>query len=463
MRALEAVVGTTWALQPEALGQMVAIAARQGDPEAVAARAGRKMEGARTVTMRDGIAVVPVVGPIFRRANLFTEISGATSIELTATDFTRALEDPAVKAILLDIDSPGGEVNGTGEFAALVRKGGKSKPVWAYVGGTGASGAYYIASAAERVIAAPSAVLGSIGVVMVWRNHLQPGEVELVSSVSPLKRASAETEEGRNELQRVVDALAGVFVREVAGYRGVSKEHVVERFGAGGMMVGAEAVAVGMADGIGTFEDVIRELSGSGRAVQSLKSKVQDGAGAGHRGEVVSGERGAPELEIGECRLAIADCSARKEVAMDRGMALEQMGTDELREEVLRLRVDTASLQAAEERRRVSAALGGLRLPDERGTMVLAPVCREELAEVVAGIAPESRQPLMSALAGLALMPLPGPNLGGEESPLLNRADHAVIAETARLSKRPVADVQREFVAARERQIAQGRYRGARG
>ena len=145
---------------------------------------------------------------------------------------------------------------------------------------------------------------------------------------------------------------------------------------------------------------------------------------------------------------------------MDRGMALEQMGTDELREEVLRLRVDTVTLQAAEERRRVSAALGSLRLPDERGTMVLSPVCREQLAEVVAGIAPETRQPLMAALAGLALMPLPGPNLGGEESPLLNRADMAVIAETARLEKRPVAEVQREFAAARERQIAQGRYRG---
>ena len=145
---------------------------------------------------------------------------------------------------------------------------------------------------------------------------------------------------------------------------------------------------------------------------------------------------------------------------MDRGMALEQMGADELREEVLRLRVDTSKLQAAEERRRVSAALGSLRLPDERGTMVLAPVCREELAEVVAGIAPESRQPLMAALAGLSLMPLPGPNLGGEESPVLNQADHTVIRETARIEKRPIADVQREFVAARERQIAQGRYRG---
>src|SRR5437773_11452752 len=66
------------------------------NPEAVAAKIGRPLDNSRTVTVRDGIAVLPVSGPIFRYANLFTEISGATSIEVLATDFQQALDDRAV-------------------------------------------------------------------------------------------------------------------------------------------------------------------------------------------------------------------------------------------------------------------------------------------------------------------------------------------------------------------------------
>jgi hypothetical protein len=66
-------------MRPEAVETLLEVAAREGaSPEAVAARLGRPLENTRAVTMREGVAVAPVIGPIFRRANLLTQVSGAT-------------------------------------------------------------------------------------------------------------------------------------------------------------------------------------------------------------------------------------------------------------------------------------------------------------------------------------------------------------------------------------------------
>ncbi|MCC3862673.1 hypothetical protein LJF33_15840, partial [Emcibacteraceae bacterium Y4] len=75
------------------------IAARQNEPpEAVAAKLGRELQNTHRLEMRENIAVLPLVGPLFRYANLFTQISGASSYELLARDFTTALENPDVQA-----------------------------------------------------------------------------------------------------------------------------------------------------------------------------------------------------------------------------------------------------------------------------------------------------------------------------------------------------------------------------
>jgi ClpP class serine protease len=71
--------------------------------------------------IREGAAVIPVVGPLFRYANIFTAISGASSYEVLAKDFTSALENPDVHSIILDIDSPGGEVNGNTVAKSSIR------------------------------------------------------------------------------------------------------------------------------------------------------------------------------------------------------------------------------------------------------------------------------------------------------------------------------------------------------
>lgn len=286
-RAFLAAAAITWAIEPGWLTTILAIANREGPgPEAVAKELGRPLNNTRNVTMRGHVAVIPVVGPVFRRANLFSEVSGATSIEMLARDFAAALDNDDVEAIVLEIDSPGGEANGISEFADQVREGCSRKRVWAYVGGTGASAAYWIASACERIVLSDTAAVGSIGTVRCVPNPgaQRAADIEIVSSQSPKKRPNVRTEEGRAVYQAEVDALTDVFVDRVARHRGVSIDTVLEDFGQGACLIGRAAVEAGMADAVGSFESVIAELNPRKRpegtqAVASTPNAAQKGPG----------------------------------------------------------------------------------------------------------------------------------------------------------------------------------------
>jgi capsid assembly protease len=272
VKAFELALSVPWAITEEGLDLVLAVASRthgidsEDDLKALEAKLGRPLDNTHAVTYREAddgrkVATLPMHGPMFRHASLFTRLSGATSYDRLATDFQGAMDDPTVKAIVLDVDSPGGDANGTHELASLIHAARGVKPVTAYVGGSGASAAYWIASAAEKVVASKTALVGSIGVVSAMRNKKDPHTVEFVSSVSPRKRPDLATEEGRAEVQRVVDALADVFVEEVASARGVAPARVLSDFGAGGLLVGRSALAAGMVDAIGTYEGVVAGLA----------------------------------------------------------------------------------------------------------------------------------------------------------------------------------------------------------
>lgn len=256
---LAAIQAELWAITPDALQQVIAIAQGFGDPEAVAAKIGKPLTNTRTVTMRDGVAIIPVIGPIMRYANVFSEISGATSIQLLATELQTAVDDPAVKSIILEIDSPGGQVAGVSDFAAQIRA--ANKPIHAYISSTGASAAYWIASAADSIIASDTAQVGSIGVVMQASLEEEDGSIKFISSQSPLKHVNPGSDQGRMQYQKSVDALAEVFINAVAGYRGTTREHVIANFGNGGVFIAADAKAAGMVDSIGSLEPLIAQLS----------------------------------------------------------------------------------------------------------------------------------------------------------------------------------------------------------
>lgn len=331
MQALEAVLATKWAITEPWLATILEIAAREPrDLEAVEKMLGRPLDNAHAVTVRDGVAIIPIAGPIFRYANLFTKVSGATSVEMLARDFERSLSDPSIRGILLNIDSPGGAVGGINEFAQQVYDARGRKPITAYVGDLGASAAYWIASAADQIVVDPTAYVGSIGVIATLRGK-DPKENSFVfvSSNSPKKRLEPGTVAGDAEIQTLVDAVGDEFVGVVARNRGVSIETVLADFGQGGVLAGRKAVTANVADRLGSFEQVLSELAkppavirSAARAAivgdsgMSLKSMFKDMFGAMQELEAEQ-----PQAEEGTWLTATTETPA--EPAPDAGTAAQ--------------------------------------------------------------------------------------------------------------------------------------------
>ena len=129
-------------------------------------------EKAQPYELQNGLATVCIHGTMLRqvspRQKAISAICGVRlcSMEETAAALLQAAADPAVHTILLDIDSPGGTVNGTPELAQVVRTVAKDNHVYAFTAGQCCSAAYWVASQADVIYAAPSATVGSIGVIL---------------------------------------------------------------------------------------------------------------------------------------------------------------------------------------------------------------------------------------------------------------------------------------------------------
>jgi ClpP class serine protease len=268
-----------WLILPEALEKILAIANRDFDADvlvraradwenrkALATSKGTPLDGTRSVEKRsNGVAVVPVVGPIMRYSNLMTDLSGAQSLAVFARDFAATMSDPTVNAIVLNFDTPGGDARGINEGAAQINEavGRNTKPILAYSGGTSASAGYWLMAAAGDITVDRTSVLGSIGVVATVEDTTERDAktgkrtYEIVSSNAPNKRPNVATEAGRAQFQAVVDELESTFIASVAKYRGVTPDVVKTDFGRGGVLVGEAAVKAGMADHLGSLESTI--------------------------------------------------------------------------------------------------------------------------------------------------------------------------------------------------------------
>jgi ClpP class serine protease len=263
-----------WAMTEEALRGVLEIAARENLPiEAVEAKLGRPLDNAQTTTVRDGIAIIPISGPIFPKANLMTEVSGATSVQIAARDFNTALSDPNIKGIILNVDSPGGNIVGIHEFAQMIYAARETdeKPIKTYTGGIMASAAYAIGSASSEVIVDRTATLGSLGVVtsMPDPSKRSSKDVEIVSSQSPKKRVDVSTEAGRASIQQRVNEQADILLDYVAKQRGVSVDDLLAI--EGDVRVGESAVKAKLADRVGSLESVIKEMSAAAAVAKEKK------------------------------------------------------------------------------------------------------------------------------------------------------------------------------------------------
>ena len=262
-----------WAIEPDYL--------RSISKEALSTKSEKHLDNTGSVSIRDGTAIIPIHGPITARNTFFSLFAGGTSLETLAKDFQEALNNEDVKSILFDIDSPGGVAVGPFEFAEIIYNARGRKPIYSYIGRNGSSAAYWLASATEKIIVNPSALVGSIGVVTTIPVQEQPDQdgyknIEIVSSNAALKRPDPKTKEGLAEIRRELDDLESTFIESIAKYRSITPEIIKADFGGGGVVIGSQAINKNMADALGTYEEVLANLNQKFNSNNQIMSKEQN-------------------------------------------------------------------------------------------------------------------------------------------------------------------------------------------
>lgn len=263
MHARAQLAGEAWAIIPERL--QAALNGELPHGGNAAGPGGNPLFGGRGMDVVDGVAVIQVKGMIFPEASLMMLLFGGTSLEVLQNELAAAVADDSVERILIEIDSPGGLVTGVSEAARAIRAADAQKPVTAWTNGHIASAAYWLASAAGRIVMADTAMAGSIGIVTAGQYQVNPDilgyrQIDITSSNATDKRPDLSTEEGRAVVRDRLDAIEALFIDAVAEFRGVTRDHVLAAFGQGRMFAAADAVARGMADAISDFDPLLDEL-----------------------------------------------------------------------------------------------------------------------------------------------------------------------------------------------------------
>lgn len=272
---LAAFASEVWAMQPDKLHAIVEVIAFQvagGKLSMEELEAKISDTRAKAVARQEGnVALLPLRGVIANRASIVGDVStgGGTSAEAFGKMFQAALRDDAIKAIVLDVDTPGGAVSGASELSQMIFDARGQKPIIASVNANMGSAGYWIGSAADEIAVTRSGAVGSIGVYGVHKDITKALELqgikETVISAGKFKTEGAGplSDEALAAIQGRVDAAYDLFVKDVARNRGVTQQAVRDGFGQGRMVDAEPAVADGMADKIGTLEDTLQRLGAS--------------------------------------------------------------------------------------------------------------------------------------------------------------------------------------------------------
>lgn len=231
---------------------------------------------AETFTMHGDIAVMSIAGMITPKASIFSLIFGGTTLDVMTRDFQALVNNDDVKAIVLDIDSSGGNAFGIEEFANLVFESRSSKPIVTVTSTVMASAAMWIGAAASDVfITGETTVTGSLAALT---SHLDISGLEQKLGVKtteissgPQKRIDSRfaplTDEGRKELQSRVDYIGNVIAEDIARFRGMDIKAVTENISDGSIFIGSQGIEAGLVDRKMSFDELIdninTELSGS--------------------------------------------------------------------------------------------------------------------------------------------------------------------------------------------------------
>jgi len=243
-----------WAMEPQTLRKMLAAGGGQ-----------QNAKNSQPYAVNNGIALIPIVGPICKYPSLFMEVFGGCSTMELQKLVAKALGDDEVKSITLYIDSPGGMVSGTSDLATFIETSKLQKPINAYVSDNCASAAYWIASACSTITANKGASIGSIGVYSVLTDTSVAAEqagvkVHLVSAgeyKGLLEPGLVIDDKALGLVKDSVNAIYDLFLDAVSVGRNLTDSNV-RQLADGKMHIASQAKSLGLIDAIASFDSYIK-------------------------------------------------------------------------------------------------------------------------------------------------------------------------------------------------------------
>ena len=214
----------------------------------------------------EGIAIIPIQGTLVQKLRTLRPYSGMTGYDGIRACFLRALYDSEVKAICLDIDSPGGEVAGCFDLVDEIFAARGSKPVWAILSESAYSAAYALASAADKIIVPRTGGVGSVGVIVMhvdWSQKIKDDGLQVTIITYGDRKAESNpyeplSETARKAIQSDIDEMGRLFVSTVSRNRGIAEKTVRDTEAA--CFLGADGVQLGLADQVASPDAAFRDL-----------------------------------------------------------------------------------------------------------------------------------------------------------------------------------------------------------
>jgi signal peptide peptidase SppA len=258
-----------------------------------------------------GVATIAIHGELVNRSSYLDAPSGLVSYDWLQNALLMAEKDPQVRSILLDIDSPGGEAAGAMETAIVVRSVSRTKPVKAFVNSLAASAAYAIASGASEIVVTPSAIVGSIGVIVL---HMDFSKSLAEAGVKPTLLTEGDFKGDGNQFEPLEPAAKARIQTMIRSYYDLFVDCVgAHRSGLGaagarkteaGVYVGQAGVDAGLADRVGSLGDVFASASNRFSKPPAAFTKpgaqalaISDGIGAARERERIRAILGCGEAK----------------------------------------------------------------------------------------------------------------------------------------------------------------------
>lgn len=297
----------------------------------VSARSERSDNG---YSVSDGVAIIDVSGVLAHKSRMEADCTRILGYQDVAKSLDAALADPAVSAILFNLDSPGGEVAGAFDLAAKIYAARGVKPMDAVASDQAASACYLLGAAVGSLAVTQTGTVGSVGVVMRHVNMSAALEKQGLSvsfiyagahkidgnAFSPLSDGV------RADFQSSIDKLYGMFVDSISLYRRMDAAAI--RATEARCYTGADAVAAGLADRVATPDQVIQDLRMRASASRPLRAgaRATHSNRSTHMGEHEQGSGGAnanPEARFAQADIDRARAEGHAE-GMKTGMAQER-------------------------------------------------------------------------------------------------------------------------------------------